>query len=80
MTRMHDLVVVGGGVHGATVGAVRGARRHGRGADRARLRSAASASGVNAGTLTMQMTRVALIPYALRAHAMWASARRVARP
>jgi glycine/D-amino acid oxidase-like deaminating enzyme len=32
------------------------------------------ASGVNAGTLTMQMTRVALIPYALRAHAMWASA------
>ena len=33
------------------------------------------ASGVNAGTLTMQMTRVALIPYALQAHAMWASAR-----
>lgn len=32
------------------------------------------ASGVNAGTLTMQMTRVALIPYALRAHAMWADA------
>jgi glycine/D-amino acid oxidase-like deaminating enzyme len=32
------------------------------------------ASGVNAGTLTMQMTRVALIPYALKAHAMWASA------
>jgi len=32
------------------------------------------ASGVNAGTLTMQMTRIALIPYALRAHAMWASA------
>ena len=31
------------------------------------------ASGVNAGTLTMQMTRVALIPYALQAHAMWAS-------
>jgi glycine/D-amino acid oxidase-like deaminating enzyme len=33
------------------------------------------ASGVNAGTLTLQMTRVALIPYALRAHAMWAGAR-----
>ena len=33
------------------------------------------ASGVNAGTLTMQMTRVALIPYALRGHALWASAR-----
>ena len=29
------------------------------------------ASGVNAGTLTMQMTRAALIPYALHAHEMW---------
>ena len=29
------------------------------------------ASGVNAGTLTMQMTRAALIPYALHAHDMW---------
>jgi sarcosine oxidase, subunit beta len=29
------------------------------------------ASGVNAGTLTMQMTRAALIPYALRAYEMW---------
>jgi len=29
------------------------------------------ASGVNAGTLTMQMTRAALMPYALRAHEMW---------
>ena len=29
------------------------------------------ASGVNAGTLTMQMTRAALMPYALRSHAMW---------
>jgi len=26
---------------------------------------------VNAGTLTMQMTRATLIPYALRAHEMW---------
>jgi glycine/D-amino acid oxidase-like deaminating enzyme len=32
------------------------------------------ASGVNAGTLTMQMTRAALIPYALRAWEMWMSA------
>ncbi|MES2713968.1 MAG: FAD-dependent oxidoreductase [Pseudomonadota bacterium] len=29
------------------------------------------ASGVNAGTLTMQMTRAALVPYALRAHERW---------
>lgn len=34
------------------------------------------ASGVNAGTLTMQMTRVALIPFALRGHEMWATATR----
>lgn len=34
------------------------------------------ASGVNAGTLTLQMTRVALIPYALGGHAMWADAAR----
>ncbi len=33
------------------------------------------ASGVNAGTLTMQMTRAALIPYALHAHEMWMTIR-----
>jgi glycine/D-amino acid oxidase-like deaminating enzyme len=33
------------------------------------------ASGTNAGTLTMHMTRAALIPYALRGHRMWATAR-----
>lgn len=32
------------------------------------------ASGTNAGTLTMQMIRAALIPYALEAHRMWAAA------
>jgi sarcosine oxidase, subunit beta len=71
---IHDLAVVGGGVHGATVAlfAARG------GMNVTLLERGAlcrEASGVNAGTLTMQMTRVALIPYALRAHAMWASAR-----
>ena len=73
MTHVHDLAVVGGGVHGATVAlfAARG------GMDVALVERGAlcrEASGVNAGTLTMQMTRVALIPYALRAHAMWADA------
>jgi sarcosine oxidase subunit beta len=74
MSAIHDLAVVGGGVHGATVAlfAARG------GMDVALLERGSlcrEASGVNAGTLTMQMTRVALIPYALRAHAMWAAAR-----
>jgi glycine/D-amino acid oxidase-like deaminating enzyme len=69
----YDLAVVGGGIHGATV-----ALFCARGGMRTVLLDRGSlfreASGVNAGTLTMQMTRVALIPYALRAHAMWASA------
>ena len=74
MTRTHDLVVVGGGVHGSTV-ALLAARGGMKVALIERDQICRGASGVNAGTLTMQMTRVALIPYALRAHAMWASAR-----
>ncbi len=69
-----DLAVIGGGVIGSTV-----ALMCARGGMRTTLLERGSlcreASGVNAGTLTLQMTRVALIPYALRAHAMWASAR-----
>lgn len=73
MSHVHDLAVIGGGLHGATVAlfAARG------GMDVALLERGAlcrEASGVNAGTLTMQMTRVALIPYALEGHRMWASA------
>lgn len=75
MTDRFDLVVVGGGIHGCTAAlfAARG------GMSVALIERGAlcrEASGVNAGTLTLQMTRVALIPYALRAHAMWADARR----
>ncbi len=74
MSRIHDLVVIGGGVHGCTTAlfAARG------GLSVALVERGAlcrEASGVNAGTLTMQMTRVALIPYALKAHAMWADAK-----
>ena len=73
MSALHDLVVVGGGIHGCTAAlfAARG------GMSVALIERGAlcrEASGVNAGTLTMQMTRVALIPYALKAHAMWADA------
>ncbi len=69
----HDLIVLGGGVAGATAAlfCARG------GLDTVLLDRGSlcrEASGVNAGTLTLQMTRVALIPYALRAHAMWAAA------
>jgi len=73
MSEPFDLVVIGGGVHGATV-ALFAARGGMRVALVERDQICRGASGVNAGTLTMQMTRVALIPYALKAHAMWASA------
>ena len=74
MSETHDLVVIGGGVHGCTV-ALMAARGGMSVALVERGPLCREASGVNAGTLTMQMTRVALIPYALRAHAMWADAR-----
>ncbi|SEA12848.1 NAD(P)/FAD-dependent oxidoreductase [Rubrimonas cliftonensis] len=70
----YDAVVVGGGVHGCTL-ALFLARGGMRVALIERGPLCREASGVNAGTLTMQMTRVALIPYALRAHRMWATAR-----
>ncbi len=73
MTSMYDLLVVGGGIHGSTI-ALLAARGGMNVALIERDQICRGASGVNAGTLTMQMTRVALIPYALRAHAMWAAA------
>ncbi|WP_372921448.1 NAD(P)/FAD-dependent oxidoreductase [Roseovarius sp.] len=71
----YDLAVVGGGIHGASVAlfAARG------GMNVVLLEAGAlarQASGTNAGTLTMQMTRAALIPYALKAHEMWVNAPR----
>lgn len=74
MNAAYDLAVVGGGIHGATV-ALFCARAGMKTVLFERGSLCREASGVNAGTLTMQMTRVALIPYALQAHAMWASAR-----
>jgi len=73
MTTTFDLIVVGGGINGASV-ALFCARAGMRVALIERDQICRGASGVNAGTLTLQMTRVALIPYALEAHAMWANA------
>ncbi len=74
MTAPYDLCVVGGGIHGCTVAlfAARGGMKVAL-VERGSL--CREASGVNAGTLTLQMTRVALIPYALEAHKMWATTR-----
>ena len=69
-----DAAVVGGGLLGCAV-ALFLARNGMRTALVERGGLCREASGTNAGTLTMQMTRAALIPYALEAHRMWASAR-----
>ena len=69
-----DAAVVGGGLLGCAV-ALFLARNGMKTALVERGGLCREASGVNAGTLTMQMTRAALIPYALEAHRMWASAR-----
>ena len=69
-----DALIVGGGLHGCMV-VLTLARAGMKTALLERGALCREASGVNAGTLTMQMTRVALIPYALEGHEMWASAR-----
>ena len=69
-----DALIVGGGLHGCMV-ALTLARAGMKTALLERGALCREASGVNAGTLTMQMTRVALVPYALKGHEMWANAR-----
>jgi glycine/D-amino acid oxidase-like deaminating enzyme len=66
----YDVAVVGGGVMGATT-ALFLARGGMRCALIERRGLCSEASGVNAGTLTMNMTRAALIPYALEGWRMW---------
>jgi len=67
---MFDAAVIGAGVMGCST-ALHLARGGMRVALLDRGAICREASGVNAGTLTMQMTRAALIPYALRAYEMW---------
>ena len=74
MTAPYDLGVVGGGIFGCSM-ALFAARAGLKVALVERGLLCREASGVNAGTLTMQMTRLALVPFALGGHAMWASAR-----
>jgi sarcosine oxidase subunit beta len=72
-TGRHDVVVIGGGVMGcsAALHLAQGGMRVAL-IDRGPL--CREASGVNAGTLTLHMTRAALIPYAMRAWKMWMEA------
>lgn len=65
-----DTVVIGGGVMGCTT-ALFLARAGMRVAIVERNALCRGASGVNAGTLTLHMTRAALVPYAIEAWKMW---------
>lgn len=68
-----DMLIVGGGIMGCAT-----ALRLAEGGMRVLLVEAATlgrgASGVNAGTLSLQIKRVGLMPYALRGHALWKEA------
>jgi sarcosine oxidase subunit beta len=65
-----DAVIVGGGIMGSAT-----ALRLAEAGMRVALIEAAllgmGASGVNAGTLSLQIKRVGLMPYALKGHALW---------
>ena len=68
-----DVAVVGAGAMGATV-ALHLARGGMRTALIDRGEICREASGVNAGTLTLHMTRAALIPYAMKGRELWLTA------
>jgi len=73
ISKVYDVVVIGAGVMGCSTafhlaqGGMQVALL-----DRGQL--CREASGVNAGTLTLHMTRAALVPYAMAAWNMWMSA------
>ncbi|WP_216851264.1 FAD-binding oxidoreductase [Acidisphaera sp. L21] len=73
MTEAFDVAVVGAGVMGATT-ALHLARAGMRTALIDRGAICREASGVNAGTLTLHMTRAVLIPYAIRGRQLWLDA------
>ncbi|MFO1313670.1 MAG: FAD-dependent oxidoreductase [Burkholderiales bacterium] len=70
MSAPYDLAVIGAGIMGAT--AALHAKEGGmRVVVVERDVAGAGASGVNAGTLSLQIKRVGLMPYALRGHQWW---------
>jgi len=72
MTR-YDLAVIGGGIMGVTA-ALRAAQGGMRVVVLERGGVGSEATGVNAGTLSLQIKRVTLMPYALRGHEWWRQA------
>ena len=70
MTSQYDIAVIGGGIMGCAT-----ALRIAEGGMRATVLDQGDlgqgASGVNAGTLSLQIKRVKLMPYALKGHQEW---------
>ncbi len=71
---MYDVAIIGGGVMGSTTG-LHLARNDMKVTVIDRRGLCMEASGVNAGMLSIQIKRIALIPYALRGRELWASTR-----
>ncbi|WP_321382494.1 FAD-binding oxidoreductase [Rhizobium sp.] len=72
-SQTYDIAVIGAGAMGATA-ALQLARGGMRVALIDRGEICREASGVNAGTLTLHMTRAGLIPYAMKGRELWLSA------
>ena len=70
MTVQYDIAVIGGGIMGCST-----ALRMAEGGMQATVLDQGDlgqgASGVNAGTLSLQIKRVKLMPYALKGHHEW---------
>lgn len=69
----YDLAVIGGGIMGCA-SALRAAEGGMRAIVLEQADLCSGASGVNAGTLSLQIKRLRLMPYALKGHAIWAAA------
>ena len=69
---MYDVAIIGGGIMGSTTG-LHLARNGMRTIIVDRRGLCMEASGVNAGTLSIQIKRIALIPYALKGRELWAA-------
>lgn len=68
-----DLLVIGGGIMGCAA-AIRAAEGGMKVTLLEKAEVGSGASGVNAGTLSLQIKRIRLMPYALRGHDIWAAA------